>query len=481
MARTLLALTACVALVAGCAKSDKDEDTSTDTAVDTSPDADATDTATDVEEEDAPPATCAGSETLNLEFLDPDEAPIEGVVVVLECGDDVHEEATSGADGTASFSGLNLSATPVDFTYIHDGVARSWVGAGGPARTLPDPLSLTLGRADPEPTVSMSGDLVHATDGSTMLVIGEGGYADLTTETRYTLDSLVGTGLVLYAIEWTTTGDVGTALGYQVVTYDSPTGGADGPTVGPVDGTLSSTSIDVTFDISTDSQILDAWLPTDDPYSNRLISGFRVSGTDADDEFHFGGLTIDWENGFSAPTATVVWIPEAVSASTNHYNSLMLPDRERNSWAIFDMPDDPSSWASTLTVEDTPTLPGMDMYTPVEFDHEFTWTLPTWATFFMTFHLRLNDSGGALYQDQYQWTVILHPETTSLRFSDLPWPEGEDYEAVLFSGLTLRCGYSARAFDADPYDGYVLYTDDTWAEAHYLGSMGDSRYQLHAP
>ena len=132
-------------------------------------------------------------------------------MVVLECGD-IHLEETSGTDGTVSFDGLNLSGAPVSFTYIHDDVARTWVGAGGPARTLPDPLSLTLGREDPATTVTMQGDLAHSAEDSLILVIVEGGYADITTEDRYEVDSLEGTGLALYALEWSTTGDVGTAL-----------------------------------------------------------------------------------------------------------------------------------------------------------------------------------------------------------------------------------------------------------------------------
>ena len=40
---------------------------------------------------------------------------------------------------------------------------------------------------------------------------------------------------------------------------------------------------------------------------------------------------------------------------------------------------------------------------------------------------------------------------------------------------------SSRAYDADPYADYILYTDDTWADGHYVGSMGDSRYRIEVP
>ena len=106
---------------------------------------------------------------------------------------------------------------------------------------------------------------------------------------------------------------------------------------------------------------------------------------------------------------------------------------------------------------------------------------PDWATFFVSYHIRLPESGGALFQDHYQWTVIVHPETRSFRFPDLPWPESMDYSDVLMSAGTLRFGYSARAYDADPFADYVLWTDDAWAETHHLASMGDSRYIIQRP
>lgn len=493
--RTILAWIACVAL-AGCAGGGNGEDTGTDAdapvdmtegtdvPVDTEEDGDAVADPTD---EDAPPAACEGSESFTLEFLDPDDAPLEGVEVVLVCGTDMSLEQTSGSDGRVTFEGLNLSATPVDFTYWYDddddekGVARTWLGAGGPARTLPDPLSLNLGREEEETLPTMTGDLVHSATDSYILVFVEGGGADVTQEDRYEVDTMDGTGLTLYAIEWTSTGAAGTPVGYQVLTYDTPTGGADGPTVGPCSSSLSTNSFTVTFDVDPEnSSILAAELPTDEPFTNRLISGARLSGLDADEDFHFFGMTMNWSGGFSTPTVDVAWIPEGLTNVTEPYLAMWLVDNERNSWAIFPMPDDPTTW-STFTVNDAPTMGTLDMHTRLPFNTEIPVEPPDWAEMFMTYHLRLPDSGGAIFQETYQWVVIVHPETTSFRFSDLPLPSTVDHGDVLFSGITHRLGVSARAYDADPYADYVLYTDDTWAETHHLGSMGDSRYQMIVP
>jgi hypothetical protein len=315
-----------------------------------------------------------------------------------------------------------------------------------------------------------------------MLVITESGSADITTDAEYSVETVEGTGLTMYVIEWTTTGVEGTPVGYQVLTYDAPAGGGTGPAAGPVDGTLSTIDLSIDFDVDPESQITSAWLPTDDPYTNRLISGVRMAGEDADEDFHFYGLTTSWTGGLAPANLEISYIPEGVTATTEQYNQLWLPDRERNSWAIYTLPDDHTTWGSAITVQDTPTMPDLVPTDPVRFNtHEVTWTEPDWAEFYMTFHLRLNDSGGALFQDSYQWTVIVHPETESFRFADLPFPEAMDYDEVLFSGLTLRLGYSARAFDADPYADYVLYTDDEWASAHHLASFGDSRYQMTGP
>ncbi|MBW2261285.1 MAG: hypothetical protein JRG91_04860 [Deltaproteobacteria bacterium] len=474
--RTTPALMVCIALAFGCAGgNDPEQDTATepdavDDAVDVAEEADAVE---DVVDEEVA-VSCEGTESLNLEFLDPDDAAIEGVVVVLECGE-------SGTDGTVGFDNLNLSVTPVDFTYIHDGVARTWLDAAGASRSLPDPLSLTLGRADDPPMDTMYGDLVHQAEDTLILVTTEGGGIDLTRDVRYEVGTKAGTGLTLYAIEWSSTGTAGTPLGYQIITYDAPTGGADGPTVGPTTETLSTVDLTLTFNVDPDhSSIMQAWLPTDDPNSNRTIAGARLAGLTAAEDFLFLGLTMNWAGGFSSPTLTVAWIPEGLTAVTDLYPDLWLVDRERNSWAIFRLPDDPSSWTS-FTVNDTPRIPGFDMAVIAPFDEIIEVQFPDWTDAFQSYHIRLPESGGALFQDSYSWTVIVHPETESFSFPDLPWPSATGYDEALFPGITHRFGVSSRAYDADPYADYVIYTDDEWGTNHYVGSMADSRYRIEVP
>ncbi len=121
------------------------------------------------------------------------------------------------------------------------------------------------------------------------------------------------------------------------------------------------------------------------------------------------------------------------------------------------------------------------MTTVDPFDRLIEVSWPDWTDAFQSYHIRLPESGGALFQDHYAWVVIVHPETVSFSFPDLPWPEAMGYDEALFPGITHRWGMSSRAYDADPYADYVLYTDDTWAESHYVASMGDSRYRIEVP
>ncbi|MFH1435405.1 MAG: hypothetical protein ABIJ56_06785, partial [Pseudomonadota bacterium] len=154
MKKTVLSLfIGLFAVVPACADGGGEEDTGTDfdvvqedMAMDPDADADgpvgdmpdvAPDAADVGPEAELPPVHCSGSDTLRIEFKDLDENTVEGIPVALKCGDDQFE-ATSNGSGQVSFDNLDLAAVPVDFTYIHDNMARSVVGLGG-ARTVPDP------------------------------------------------------------------------------------------------------------------------------------------------------------------------------------------------------------------------------------------------------------------------------------------------------------------------------------------------------
>jgi hypothetical protein len=143
------------------------------------------------------------------------------------------------------------------------------------------------------------------------------------------------------------------------------------------------------------------------------------------------------------------------------------------------LPEDPSAWPASFTVNDTPQIAGLNPTTPVPFDHIFTVDHPTWASM-VSLHIRLSSTSGVLGNEPFIWSVLTHPETTSFSFSDLPWPSTVPMDDVI-PNLTLFVGVIAAAYDADPYQSYVLWTDDAWAEAHYTSSAVDSRFRIEAP
>lgn len=485
---SLTTILACILALAtsGCAEGDDPTptDTATDTVVDTGSDT-PTDTATDSPADTVTdmPTTCEGTETLTLELLDADDAPVADIPVALKCLDRV-DQATSDADGLVTFENLDLASIPVDITWVHQGLARSYVGLGGD-RTVPDPFTFHVEVAETEETdISMVGDIVHTVEDSWVLITTVGTGYELTQLDRYEVGTPPGgTDLPMFVIEYTSTGRVATPVAYQVITYDSPaTDGGEGPAADLTGGSVPPTrDFTVTFDIDTESEMFNAWFPQelDTGGSNRLIEGARMVGTDADERFMFFGFTTNWSGGFSTPTITVTWIPEGLDLVTEYSPDFWITDRERNMFAVFPMQGEPDTW-TTFTVNDLPDMSTFDEGTPIPFDFEIPVHFPDWTDAFMSYHIRFNDSYGALSQTRYQWVATVHPETTSFSFADLPWPTGASMDTVL-PDVTLRFGVIARCYDADPYTDYVLWTDDTWAETHYAATLANSRYVMSNP
>jgi hypothetical protein len=87
-----------------------------------------------------------------------------------------------------------------------------------------------------------------------------------------------------------------------------------------------------------------------------------------------------------------------------------------------------------------------------------------------------------------QWEVTLHPEVTSFRFTDLPWPESIDRMTIFpYPTLELYLGPAVNAYDQDPFDNYQRWTDKSWGTVmghrgiHMTAQSCDMRYLIEHP
>lgn len=484
---TTLALAACL-LMAGCGGKDKkteDADADPDAIEDPAGEdvtPDETDPTGDPTEEE-PAGPCAGTDTVTIQALNLNtDDPIEGVVFALRCQDEVWE-ATTGSDGLVSFAGLDITSNTVDFTAIHDGMAASMLGYGG-SRAVPDPLPLHFGQQEFEDIEIMSGDVTHTTYMNYHFLALEGGARQITSVTRYELGSPVDTDLRMFAFEYSTDGDTATMIGYDVITYDFPTGGGDGPAV---DFTSAGTgwgsdSIALTFDIGTESVFRTMVAPRDTDWS-RQYQGIMFQGKWELERWTFFGFTTSWTGDWDAGvTAEVAWAPEGFTLSGEDVvTALLLFNPTFSAWYHGRLPTDPSTWTSH-TVHDFPAMAGFTGTTNA-FDTEITVSYPTTGTgALMQYHVRASGRY-AIPTDgvEVYWVILTHPETTSFRLTDVVWPSTVAYSDVIPSEETLRIGYQAGTYDADPYDGYAAFTDPDWGMDHLLELWIDSRYPLSHP
>jgi hypothetical protein len=467
-----------------------DPDVTGDTAMDTSPEVTVdtlADTAPEVTEdtiedavEEELPASCEGDDSLVLEFLYPDGSPVAGVPAALSCLGE-QRTAPSGPGGLVTFGNLDLSHT-VDFTFVHESTAYTVVGAGG-TRELPEPLTFVVDdpeAAEPDP-VPMEGDIVRSTADSWVAIASYAPHWVQTQQDRYEVYTPEETDLTLVAIEYTSDGDTAVPLGYLIVDYDAPTGGADGPTLDftSPDGTLDSVEVTVDYDLVADSPLTDFVLPVDaGAHSTRLSTGLRIVGYDELDRFMMYGLTMSWTSGTS-DVLDVAYIAEGVTASTSIAGELILEDEDRNYLYLHNLSTDPATWTS-VTVHDLPQLPGLDVSTPVYFATEIPVSFPSWTDAVMQYHIREQGFWGVLdMSEEMRWNVTVHPETASFTFDDLPWPDSVAWEDVL-PPASYRFGAIASHYEDDPYVDYRLW-DDEWSDANWFGFGNDSRYRIITP
>lgn len=479
----ILSVIVTFAAFTACAKGSKPtEDTGTDPdIIDNTPadtDVDTTDTVgDDVAVDDTGPDTCSGPDTLTIEFTDRSDNPVSGIPVALRCAGDFFE-ATSDASGRVSFSNLDLENIPVDLTYIHDNMARTVLGLGG-SRTVPDPFPITVGEEEEEEEVRiMRGNVVHNQADSYVIVTTDID-VDIIILDNYELRSPVGTGLPMSVLEYTSTGATANFIGYSLFTYDTPPEGTNGPEASAAACTFQNVSVLLNFELRGDSPMRNRLLASDDPpYPNRAYAGIRMWAADADENAWLAGLTTNWNKGDSSDTLEFGWALAGLESAADAYPSAFIADPNFMYYVGLQLPDDPSTWSS-FTVHDTPWIPGLSPSTPIPFDHIITVDHPDWAKT-ISYHIRLSSGSGVLGNTEFIWSVLTHPETASFSFAKLPWPSSISYSDII-PPLTLFVGVSGVAYDADPYENYILWTDDEWGTEHYQSAGVDSRFLIDRP
>ncbi len=430
----------------------------------------------DVTADDTTPVSCTGTETLALQFSDLDGNPVAAIPVALRCGTDFFETVSDGS-GLATFSNLDLS-NAVDVTYIHDGTARSIVGLAG-TRTVPNPLPLTVGEEAAETVRIMRGSVVHGTADSYMILTSDID-AEVTTLDSYELRSTIGTGLPMSVLEYTSASDTATPVGYTLTTYDTPAEGSPGPEASAAAATFETRTVLLDYELRADSPLRNRLIASDSgTYPTRSYAGIRIWAADENDKAWFAGFTTNWNRGDAQDTLEVAWVQSALDVAATPYPSALIMDPNFMYYVSLSLPDDPGTWPASFTVHDTPQMQGVSPTTPIPFNHVITVDHPDWART-VGYHIRLSSSNGVLGDVEFLWTVVTHPETASFSFAELPWPTDVPYSDVI-PNLTLFVGTTGAAYDADPYENYILWTDDEWYAQHFQSFGVDSRFLIEGP
>jgi hypothetical protein len=468
---TGLALAAIVAW--GCGSKSSERDTGTDTPADPG--------AEDASSEDAPPASCTGSESFTVEFVE-DDSPVEGVAVVVRCDDELAEGA-SGTDGRVTFSGLNLSARPVDLTFQHEDGLTTWLAYGG-ARGAPEVIEVDLTEQDPtDDWVVVRGDVTHADPDSIMIVSGPLGVTHATGEDQYERRAPEGgTGLPMAFLEYTAGSGTATIIGFDRTTFDTPPSGDPGPTA-VADGSATVEDIGVTlaYELTSGSPVADRVLAEDGPlYYTRIWFGLYLmdvyedaGGPDIDYSTQVG-LTTSWTRGSAADDLTLSYVPSGI---TGEATPAIIVTDHNGYWFTTKYPSWPIADGTTIDVRDVPSLAGVDPSVSLTMADSVDIAYPEWAAI-VSATLYLSTGFGAFNTDP-RWSVLVPPEGATFSFEDLPLPSSTDLAEVLPRGTTapqIFLAVGAIEADGDPFTGYAGWIEDGWWDGRFLGRSVDGRY-----
>jgi len=435
------------------------------------------DQAEDPPEDEETVLPCTGGESLTIVYLDPEGNPVADLAVALDAGGNILEAATDDS-GTVTFEGLDYCNVPVDVTCVGERYAYTLTDIGGMGR-VPDPLTITLEVLDwviyPE-IRPLSGNAVHIQEGSGMIV-SVPGMTNNAGPDRYDLrTSFVGTNIPMSVFEFTGESEARVPIGYELIRYDTPPEGVDGPDAAPVPAEFQTASVRLDYDIAPDSPFHEPQLIN--PMQEGVI---MKSGGESLDLWNVGFQTT-WTRGGDFDTLEAAWTEEAMSEAVdpNFYVSVWAYRREVSPYlalqVVLKLPDDPDAW-DAVTVHDAAEYAGAVQFADPEnaaaFDFEFSFDAHP------AFHIVRHQI--AAYDRS--WHIESPAQRSPISFASMPWPSSIDQSAFFANPdiPAMYLSFEAMSFDENPFNGYARWSTMQWKRRHYTSITHAFHYCVQLP
>jgi hypothetical protein len=428
--KIVLVLISFLVLHFGCNGDNGDEDTLSDPDVPDAVDADSDDAGTEpdpVEVEEELPACPA----LTIAYQDFDEEPLAGLSVILEAGG-LSAEGQTDSDGRVTLEGVDTCTRSAVATAVGETFAHTMTDLG-PWDPAPDPLVITVkmtGIPDP-PSLHFSGPLQRTQDGSSVLVSASSwggpvspGDSDTYSAFRYEGE----TNLPLSAFEYTLGLEDWLAVpsAYAFMRFDVPAEGDDGPEIVLEAAAFLQASVEITYDIATDSVFQD--IAFDD--MNRGSRGLRLQARDEAGNPWLAGFTTQWVDGEETDVVTVQWTEAALAEAAEQFLTLSVEGRISPSGPYCQMtlnlPPNPSDEDTfTATVYDPVMFTGVLEPDPMAFEEEHALTVaPVYDTLWFII------VAGSTSREV--WNVEAPASRTNINLSSLPWPSDVNLSEFMF-------------------------------------------------
>jgi len=460
------------------AQGDEDRDSTSDVPSDTANEDLLQDTVSDDGPDDEPvPQHCSGSDTLTLRYVDPEGNPVPDLAVALACLDDRYEGVTNG-DGRISFDGLDLAGFPVAVTCASETFAYTLTDIGGPrpvSEILQIPLHV-MTCSEGGWGVELQGSIVRTQPGSWVIVSSALHSEMFNGDTYHLLPTPVGTDLPLSAMELTIEGSVATPLAAAFLRYDSPPEGENGPQIVLEPAVFDRAQILVNYDVGDESPLNE---PDWEDFS-RAGEGAYLRAFESDDITWLAGFATSWIRGGTQDTMEIAWTQDLLAEairSTAHVE-IFSSSLTSGPWymANAELRGDPSTWTA-VTIHDPPDLADRESLETVPFDEELLVNIPARVDLvvYMVYSFGLDSTNC--------WFIQTPRERSTIRFSSFPWPTQVPQRPFLSPDPSHlpEVMIGGAAYDADPFEQYVLWNDLAWSWDHFVSSAVAQFIEVELP
>jgi hypothetical protein len=213
----------------------------------------------------------------------------------------------------------------------------------------------------------------------------------------------------------------------------------------------------------------------------RTQDGVLMHGVDSDENVWLEGIMTSWISGVSHDTAELAWteeaLGEAVRSSAYVSVSAQNPTGPLNYYSAYAvLPDNPADWTS-VTIHDPPEILEPDVTGPLPFDEEIFMRIPARVDL-VRYSVWIVASN-----DMALWFIETPSDGTSIVFGSLPWPSSVSRREFLMpDGIELPWLMTqGNAYNADPFDNYILWSDLSWGGSHFVSSARAAWLELGAP